>query len=252
MSEAPGSLDISKFVLRQLIMEEIGAEGQRRLEEARVLIVGLGGLGGTVAQYLARAGVGRLTMLDSDVVEPGNLNRQVLFNPCGVGKRKAELALARVLEIGLQREVRSLDLHLSSENASAVVRDFDLVVDCLDNFPSRLALASAAWQEGVGLVHGACRGFEGRVSFQIPGATPCLHCFLGPHPMQLTPVPVLGAVAGVVATLQATEALKVLLGLPSPLAGKVLLADLKTISFKTIAIGRRPACAVCGGVQEVG
>jgi adenylyltransferase/sulfurtransferase len=250
VTDDPKSLDNSKFLIRQLIMEDVGSEGQKRLEAAKVLVVGLGGLGGAAAMYLARAGVGRITMLDSDVVEPGNLNRQLLFTPCSVGKRKAEVALGKILEIGMQHEVRSVDLHLMEQNAASIVKDFDLVLDCLDNFPSRLALAKAAWREGVGLVHAACRGFEGRLSYQVAGATPCLVCLLGEHPLQTTPVPILGAVAGTMAALQATEAIKALLGLPSPLAGGLLMADLRAMTFDTIRIGRRPACPLCGAVQE--
>lgn len=243
----PGGRPLGNQVfLRQLIMDEIGIAGQARLRGACVAVAGLGGLGGPAAEYLLRAGIGGLVLADCDLVDETNLNRQILYSAGDVGKKKTVAAARRLASIGIECRVSRVDMTLTAENAAAFVSGCDLAIDCLDNFEARLGLAAVCWRQGIPLVHGACRGLEGRVSVQAPGRAPCLACFFRDDAAQTRPVPVLGATAGAIGSMQAAEAVKLLCGHGSALEGRVLMVDLMAGEFRRLSIGRRADCPVCG------
>lgn len=241
--------------LRQLQLPQIGESGQRRLAQARVLLVGAGGLGCPAAQYLAAAGVGRLTIIDDDLVELSNLQRQVLHGDARLGMAKVESAAIALRLLNPAIEVRPLRMRLDAVNAPELLRDHDLVIDGSDNFATRYALDAACRAAGLPLVYGAVQGFVGQVSVFWPdapgGPWPCYRClFPDPPPARFAPncaqAGVLGVVPGVVGLLQATEALKLLLGLGQPLLGALLRLDLLTLRFDRVLLPRDPQCPGCG------
>lgn len=241
---------------RQLVLAEVGHEGQARLSRARVLVVGCGGLGAPVIQYLAAAGVGHLILVDDDVVEVSNLNRQVLFSEADLGQRKAEraAAVASALHAGLRVEARVERLH--GGTIQRAVREADLVVDATDGLPTKFLLNDACVLEDRPLVHGAATGFSGQVLL-VPGRRgPCLRClFEEPPPAGTVPTcresGVLGAVTGVVGSFMAAEAVKWILGNPQTLVGRLLTVDVLTPVVRPIRFGRRASCAACGDVPSV-
>jgi adenylyltransferase/sulfurtransferase len=238
---------------RQLVLPEVGRPGQLRLGASRVLIVGCGGLGAPVIQLLAAAGVGTLTLIDDDVVEPSNLNRQTLFSVDDVGRRKADVAAAFVGRLDPAVVVVPVVERLTATRARAVVREADLIVDCSDGLPTKYLLNDACVREDRPLVHGAATGWSGQVVV-IPGrAGPCLRCLFPLLPPEGT-VPtcrtagVLGAVTGVVGSLQAAAALRVLLGV-RPLAdeaARFVTVDVREGGTRLLRFDRDTACPACG------
>ncbi len=247
---------------RQRVLPEVG-ERQGRLSAARALVVGCGGLGAPVIHYLAAAGVGHLTLFDDDVVEPSNLNRQVLFGEADLGKRKAEVAAARVAALDAGIAVSARAERLVGAHARRALAAHDVVVDCSDGMATKFLLSDACVLEDRPLVHGAATAWAGQV-LVVPGrAGPCLRClFEGPPPPGSLPTcrtaGVLGAVTGVVGSLMAAEAIKVLLGLRDDdggadrvLVGRFLAVDVLTSSVRALKFARRADCAACGDAPSV-
>ena len=236
---------------RHLILPQVGVEGQKKLKAASVLLVGAGGLGSPLALYLAAAGVGRLGIVDFDVVDESNLQRQVLHGTSDVGRPKLESARDRIQEINPHV---ALDLHetrLTSENALALIGDYDLVADGTDNFPTRYLVNDASVLTGTPNVYASIFQFEGQVSvFGVPEG-PCYRCiYPEPPPPGLVPScaegGVLGVLPGLVGTLQATEVIKLILGVGEPLVGRLLLFDALGVTFRTLKARKNPECPLCG------
>ena len=236
---------------RHLILPGVGADGQRRLKRARVLIIGAGGLGSPIAMYLAAAGVGHLGIVDSDVVDRTNLQRQILHGTSDIGRRKTESAAERLTEINPNVEVTRFDVTLTSHNALGIMADYDIIVDGTDNFPTRYLVSDACVILGKPNVHGSIIRFEGQASVFSHEAGPCYRClFREPPPPGLVPNcaegGVFGVVPGIVGSIQATEAIKLALGLTDTLSGRLLLIDVMRMRFRTITIQRDPSCPACG------
>ncbi len=231
---------------RQIIIPDWGEPGQARLKAARAFIAGAGGLGSPASIYLAVAGVGRLAICDSDRAELSNLNRQVLHNDSRLGLSKAESARLTLSELNPSIAVEALAAHIEPDNVDDLVADADIILDCLDNFPTRYLLNQCALRKGIPLVHGSVRGLEGRLTFLHPPETPCLRC-LFPVPPPAEVFPVLGATPGVIGCLQAMEALKYLTGVGTPLKGALLAWDGADMEFVTCPVSRRPDCSDCSG-----
>jgi adenylyltransferase/sulfurtransferase len=237
---------------RHLHLAEVGVEGQRKLLDSRVLLIGAGGLGSPAALYLAAAGVGTLGLVDFDRVDASNLQRQVLFATSDVGRPKLEVAEERLRALNPEVAIEAHDKKLEASNAQEILTGFDVVIDGTDTFPSRYLTNDVCVWLGIPLVYGSVMRFEGQVSvFDPKSGSPCYRClFAEPPPPELAPncaeAGVLGVLPGVIGTLQATEALKLLLGRGAPLRGRLLVYDALAMEFREFKIPRDPECAVCG------
>jgi adenylyltransferase/sulfurtransferase len=236
---------------RHLSLPEFGLEGQKRLLEGSVLLVGAGGLGSPLALYLAAAGVGRIGLVEFDVVDASNLQRQVLYGTDDVGQPKIERAAARIRAMNPDVRVDRHALRISSENALDVLRPYDVVVDGTDNFPTRYLLNDACVLLGKPNVHGSIYRFEGQATVFDAREGPCYRCvFPEPPPPELAPScvegGVLGVLPGTIALLQATETLKLLAGIGEPLVGRLVQYDALEASFREFRVRKDPACPVCG------
>jgi len=236
---------------RHILLPQVGEEGQRRLKSARVLLVGAGGLGSPVALYLAAAGVGTIGLVDYDDVELSNLQRQVLHGSGAVGQSKLESARERLHDINPHIRLELYDTRFTSSNALEIARGYDLIVDGTDNFATRYLVNDASVLLGIPNIYGAVHRFEGQASVFGTTDGPCYRClFREPPPPELVPscaeAGVLGVVPGLVGTIQATEAIKMLLGLGDTLAGRLLTIDALSMEFRTIDIQRDPECPACG------
>jgi adenylyltransferase/sulfurtransferase len=236
---------------RHLIMPEVGLEGQLKLKRAKVLMIGAGGLGAPLGVYLSAAGVGHLGIVDFDVVDSTNLQRQVTFSTDDVGKHKTEAAKARLSGLNPMIEIQTFDTRLTSENALELFRDFDIIVDGTDNFPTRFLVNDACILLGKPNVYGSIFRFEGQATvFGYPGG-PCYRC-LYPEPPPPGLVPscaeggVLGVLPGIVGAIQAVETIKLILGIGDPLVGRLLLFDALAMHFRELKLRKDPACALCG------
>jgi sulfur-carrier protein adenylyltransferase/sulfurtransferase len=236
---------------RHLIMPEVGLEGQLKLKRARVLAIGTGGLGAPLGLYLAAAGVGHLGLVDFDVVDNSNLQRQVTFTTADVGKPKAEAAKARLKALNPDIEIVSYETRLTSDNALDLFRDYDIIVDGTDNFPTRFLVNDACILLGKPNVYGSIFRFEGQATvFGYPGG-PCYRC-LYPEPPPPGLVPscaeggVLGVLPGIVGSIQAMETIKLILGIGEPLVGRLLLFDALAMRFQGLKLRKNPECPVCG------
>ena len=241
---------------RHVSIPEVGLEGQRRLRASSVLIVGAGGLGSPAALYLAAAGVGRLGLVDHDLVELSNLQRQVLHDTRAVGTSKLASARARLEGLNPHVAVETFETRLDSGNALDILAGWDFVVDGSDNFPTRYLVNDACVMLGTPFAYGAILRFEGQASvFAAPGG-PCYRClFRDPPPPDLVPncaeAGVLGVLPGIVGSIQANEAIKWLAGIGDTLAGRLLLIDALRMEFRSLAIAPDPECAVCGPEPSV-
>jgi adenylyltransferase/sulfurtransferase len=236
---------------RHLIMPEVGLDGQLKLRQAKVLLIGTGGLGAPLGLYLAAAGVGHLGLVDFDVVDFTNLQRQVTFSTSDVGKPKTEAAKARLSALNPAIEIEAFETRLTSENAFGLFRDFDIIVDGTDNFPTRYLVNDASVLLGKPNVYGSIFRFEGQATvFGYPGG-PCYRC-LYPEPPPPGLVPscaeggVLGVLPGIVGAIQAMETIKLILGTGEPLVGRLLLFDALGMRFRELKLHKNPACPVCG------
>lgn len=236
---------------RHILLAQIGVDGQRRLKSARVLLVGAGGLGSPAALYLAAAGIGTIGLVDYDDVDLSNLQRQILHGSASIGRPKLESARDRLRDINPNVRVELYSARLTSANALEIARGHDLIIDGSDNFATRYLINDTSVLLGIPDIYGAVHRFEGQAAvFGTPDG-PCYRClFREPPPPEMVPTcaeaGVLGVVPGLVGTIQATEAIKVLLGLGDTLAGRLLTIDVLTAAFRTIEIGRDPQCPACG------
>jgi len=241
---------------RHLILPEVGLDGQMKLKAASVLLVGAGGLGSPLALYLAAAGIGRIGIVDFDVVDESNLQRQILHSTEYVGRPKLESAKDRIHSINPNVEVEQFSTRLTSENALEIIRNFDLVADGTDNFPTRYLVNDACVLLKKPNVYGSIFRFEGQVSvFSAPGG-PCYRClYEDPPPPGLVPScaegGVLGVLPGIIGTIQAAEAVKLILGIGEPLIGRLLLLDALTMKTRELKLRRNPECKVCGDHPEI-
>ena len=236
---------------RHLVLNEVGVEGQRRLKSSRVLLVGAGGLGSPAALYLAAAGVGTLGLVDFDAVDITNLQRQVIHGTKDLGRPKLDSASDRIRDLNPNVYVEQFDTALTSDNALQIARDFDVVVDGTDNFPTRYLVNDTCVILGIPNAFGSVLRFEGQASVFATESGPCYRClFRQPPPPGLVPscaeAGVLGVLPGLVGTIQATEAIKLILGTGDPLIGRLLLIDALTMQFRTIELRRDPECPACG------
>ncbi|MDI6731357.1 MAG: molybdopterin-synthase adenylyltransferase MoeB [Candidatus Margulisbacteria bacterium] len=236
---------------RQILLPQVGGKGQEKLLAAKVLVVGAGGLGSPVAAYLAGAGVGTLGIVDSDAVELNNLHRQILYSSEDIGQKKAEAAKTRLLKINPTIDVISHVSRLTSENILEIIKDYDIVVDGSDNFPTRYLVNDACVLAKKTLVHGAFFRFEGQAMVIKPGEGPCYRClFSEPPPPGAVPscqeAGVLGALAGVIGLIQATETLKLILGIGESLVGKLIIFNSLEMNFRKVKVPKDKDCPVCG------
>ena len=236
---------------RHLIMPEVGMKGQLKLKAAKVLCVGAGGLGSPVLLYLAAAGVGQLGLVDFDEVDYSNLHRQIIHGTPDVGRSKLDSAKARLNALNPEVDVVTYEMALSSENALGLFADYDLVIDGTDNFPTRYLVNDACVLQGKPNIYGSIFRFEGQASVFASPDGPCYRC-LYPEPPPPGLVPscaeggVLGILPGVIGTLQATEAIKVILGVGEPLIGRFLIFDALKMRFRELKLRKDPDCPVCG------
>src|ERR687885_1411907 len=236
---------------RHFLLSQIGEKGQGQLLDAKVLLVGAGGLGSPAGLYLAAAGVGTLGVVDADVVDLSNLQRQVLHITERIGRLKTESARETITALNPDVHVVEHRLRLSAENVLDVIADYDVIVDGADNFPTRYVLNDASVILGKPVVHGSIFRFEGQTTVFAPGQGPCYRClFPEPPPAEMAPscaeAGVLGVLPGIVGSLQAVEALKLILGIGEPLIGRLLLYDALETSFRELRLRRDPTCPSCG------
>jgi molybdopterin/thiamine biosynthesis adenylyltransferase/rhodanese-related sulfurtransferase len=236
---------------RHILLPQVGENGQRALKKSRVLLVGAGGLGSPVALYLAAAGVGTLGLVDFDAVDLSNLQRQILHGSAGIGSSKIDSARDRLRDINPNVKLESYETRFASSNALEIAEGYDLIVDGTDNFATRYLVNDTSVLLGIPNVYGSVHRFEGQASVFGTTIGPCYRClFREPPPPHLIPscaeAGVLGVVPGLVGTIQATEAIKMLLGLGETLVGRLLMIDAMTMAFRTIEIHRDPECPACG------
>jgi len=241
---------------RHLLLPEVGEEGQLRLLDSKVLLLGAGGLGSPAALYLAAAGVGTIGIIDMDVVDESNLQRQVLHNIERVGERKVDSAKKTLTALNPDVTVATYDVRLGADNVLDIIDGYDLIVDGTDNFPTRYLVNDAALLKRIPVVHGSIFRFEGQVTVFDPYNGPCYRCLIPePPPAELAPscaeAGVLGVLPGIIGSLQALEAIKMLLGLGDPLVGRLLAYDALEESFRTFKVQRDPACPACGPDAEI-
>jgi molybdopterin/thiamine biosynthesis adenylyltransferase/rhodanese-related sulfurtransferase len=245
------SRDEIKRYGRHLIMPEVGLQGQKKLKASSVLLVGAGGLGSPLALYLAAAGVGRIGIVDFDVVDQSNLQRQVLHGTESVGKPKLQSASERIYSINPYVKVEPYETHLTSENALDILKNYDVVADGTDNFPTRYLVNDACVLLHKPNVYGSIFRFEGQVSVFDAERGPCYRCLYSePPPAGLVPScaegGVLGVLPGIIGTLQASETVKLLLGIGEPLIGRLLLFDALKTEFRELKLRKNPDCPICG------
>jgi sulfur-carrier protein adenylyltransferase/sulfurtransferase len=252
--EAPDDLDEAQRerYSRHVLIPEVGEVGQLKLLDTSMLLIGAGGLGSPSALYLAAAGVGRLGIVDDDVVDQSNLQRQVLHSTARLGEPKAESAKRTLNDLNPDVDVVTIEERITSENVDRILAEgWDVIVDGADNFPTRYLINDASVWHDIPVVHGSIYRFEGQTTVFKPRAGPCYRClFPQPPPPELAPScaegGVLGVLPGVIGSLQANEALKLALGAGDPLIGRLLLFDALATSFTEVAIRRDPDCPVCG------
>jgi molybdopterin/thiamine biosynthesis adenylyltransferase/rhodanese-related sulfurtransferase len=236
---------------RHLLLPEVGDEGQQKLLDSKVLLLGAGGLGSPAALYLAAAGVGTLGIIDMDVVDASNLQRQILHNMDRVGDRKVDSAKKTLTALNPDVNVVTYDMRLGADNVLDVIDGYDLIVDGTDNFPTRYLVNDASLLKRIPVVHGSIFRFEGQATVFYPYEGPCYRCLIPePPPPELAPscaeAGVLGVLPGIIGSIQAIEAIKVLLGLGDPLIGRLLAYDSLEQSFRTFKVNRDPKCPSCG------
>jgi molybdopterin/thiamine biosynthesis adenylyltransferase/rhodanese-related sulfurtransferase len=236
---------------RHLLLPEVGETGQLKLLDAKVLLLGAGGLGSPAALYLAAAGVGTLGIIDMDVVDASNLQRQILHNTDRIGERKVDSAKKTLTLINPDVNVVTYDVRLGADNILDIIDGYDVIVDGTDNFPTRYLVNDASLLKRIPVIHGSIFRFEGQATVFTPYEGPCYRCLLPePPPAELAPscseAGVLGVLPGIVGSLQAVEAIKVLLGIGDTLQGRLLAYDALEQSFRTFKVRRDPMCPACG------
>jgi sulfur-carrier protein adenylyltransferase/sulfurtransferase len=241
---------------RHILLPEVGEAGQQRLLESKVLLLGAGGLGSPAALYLAAAGVGTLGIVDMDVVDASNLQRQILHNMERIGDRKVDSAKKTLTALNPDVDVVTYDVRLGADNVSDIISGYDVVIDGTDNFPTRYLLNDASLLKRVPVVHGSIFRFEGQVTVFKPYEGPCYRCLLPePPPPELAPscaeAGVLGVLPGIVGSIQALEAIKLVLDLGDPLVGRLLAYDALDQSFRSFKVRRDPQCPACSDGAQI-
>jgi adenylyltransferase/sulfurtransferase len=241
---------------RHLLIPEVGLQGQRKLKAASVLVIGTGGLGSPVSLYLAAAGVGRIGLVDYDVVDASNLQRQIVHGASTLGRRKVESARARLLDLNPGIRVDAYDQPFTAQNAFAIAAPYDILVDCTDNFPTRYLSNDLCVLTGKPNVYGSIFRFDGQASLFDARQGPCYRClFPEPPPPGLVPScaegGVLGVLPGVIGAIQATETIKALLGIGETLVGKLLLYNALDLSFDVVKLKKNPNCRICGPNADI-
>lgn len=241
---------------RHIIMPEVGLEGQRKLKRAAVLIIGAGGLGSPIALYLAAAGVGKLGLVDYDLVEVSNLQRQIVHGTHDVGRPKLESARDRVRDVNPNVTIELHNLRISSQNALDLLESYDIIVDGTDNFPTRYLVNDACVLLGKPNVYGSIFRFEGQVSVFAADRGPCYRClYPAPPPPGMVPTcaegGVFGVLPGVIGSMQAAETIKLILGEGTPLIGRLILFDALSMNFREIRLRKDPRCPVCGPQRSI-
>jgi sulfur-carrier protein adenylyltransferase/sulfurtransferase len=236
---------------RHLLLPEVGEAGQQKLLDSKVLLLGAGGLGSPAALYLAAAGVGTLGVIDMDVVDASNLQRQILHNLDRVGERKVDSAKKTLTGINPDVDVATYDVRLGADNVLNIIDGYDVIVDGTDNFPTRYLVNDASLLKRIPVVHGSIFRFEGQVTVFDPYVGPCYRCLIPePPPAELAPscaeAGVLGVLPGIIGSIQALEAIKLLLGIGDPLVGRLLAFDALEETFRTFKVRRDPHCPACG------
>ena len=239
--------DEARRYSRQIALPEIGVEGQRRLAAGRVLVVGLGGLGSIAAYYLTAAGVGYLKLIDRGKVTLENLNRQILHTTADLGRFKTESASEKLSRLNPHCRIEAVHAAIVDENLEALLDDCTVIVDATDNRATRLVLNRISVRCHVPFIYGGISGWEGMTTTFIPNSTACFGCLFPPHDVQTeVPPPVLGPTAGLIASIQCLEAIRLLIGAPPRMAGQLLRFSGLTMAFRMLQINRNPHCPVCG------
>lgn len=231
---------------RQIAMPEIGESGQRKLMNSCVAIAGLGGIGCGIAACLAGAGVGKIKLIDCKKIDISNLNRQFLFKRGDVKCSKLEIAGCRVAEMNPDIDIIEVEEKITEENAGDIFSECDIIADCLDNKPARIAIAKASVSQEMALIHGGCMGYAGSVMLTVPGKTACINCAIGDLPDENIPIPVLGSTTQFVASIMASETIRYLLGMENVLLGKMMEADLADMECRIVNVPKNELCDVCG------
>ena len=249
MGSPPSDQRVRRYQ-RQTCLPEVGREGQLKLRDAKVFVAGLGGLGSVSVTYLVAAGVGHVRIVDKDVVEPENLNRQILHWTEDIGKTKIDSAADKLGRLNPDCRIETFKEEVRAENAGDLISDSSVILDGTDNLETRLVLNRVSVEKGVPFVFGGVEGLDGMISTFVPGRSPCLAClFPGPPPRKRMPG-ILGPLPGLVASIQSLEALKVILGLDGLLRGRVLYIRGGPLTFKEILVERNPDCTVCHPLRE--
>jgi len=240
---------------RHVLLPEVGEDGQLKLLGSKVLLLGAGGLGSPAALYLAAAGVGTLGIIDMDVVDESNLQRQILHNMDRIGDRKVDSAKKTLTALNPDVNVVTYDVRLGADNILDIIDGYDVIVDGTDNFPTRYLVNDASLKLDIPVVHGSIFRFEGQASVYLPHQGPCYRCQVPePPPAEMAPscaeAGVLGVLPGIIGSIQAMEAIKLLLGIGEPLAGRLLAYDALEESFRTFKVNRDPQCAACSIPKE--
>lgn len=236
---------------RHILLPEVGGKGQEKIGKSKVLVLGAGGLGSPAALYLAAAGVGTIGIVDNDVVDLSNLQRQILHGTGDIDRPKVESATARLTDLNPMVKIVPHKMMVNSSNILELFAEYDVVVDGTDNFPTRFLVNDACYMLKKPLVHGAILRFDGQAFTIVPGEGPCYRCiFPEPPPPGLVPncsqAGILGAIAGIIGSIQATEALKVVLGAGKNLVGRLLVMDALEMTFRETRVRRDPSCPLCG------
>jgi len=233
---------------RQIMIGEIGEDGQEKLKRSRVVIAGAGGLGSPIAIYLTAAGIGMIRMIDHDQVALSNLNRQILHWEEDLGRKKVDSARTKLKNLNQGVEIEAISETITESNVSQLVDSCDVIVDAMDNLPARYILNRCAIEKKIPFFHGAVRGFEGRAMTILPGETACLRCmYRGPVPQEKFPV--IGVTPAVIGTIQATEVIKYLVGIGKLLTNRLLIYNGLEVTFREFKVNKNPDCDHCGSLS---
>jgi len=241
---------------RHLVLKDVGEEGQERLLEGRIMIIGAGGLGSPIALYLAAAGVGTIGIADPDRVELSNLQRQIAHHTCDIGRAKVVSAREKMVAANPDTTVDMHEVRINGENIRAIIKGYDFVIDATDNFASKFLINDACVIAAIPFSHGGILRFQGQTFTIMPGRSPCYRCiFPSPPPVEVD-VPcsrdgVMGVLPGVIGCIQATEAIKYLLGIGEALTGRLLTYDALRMKFREVSIRKNPECPVCGDKPSI-
>lgn len=234
---------------RQIIMRGFGKEGQEKLKKAKVVVAGCGGLGSPISIYLAAAGIGTIRIIDQDVIDISNLNRQVLHWDKDVGREKVKSAGEKLTQLNTGIKIETLKVTIDENNVYELTEGYDLIVDAMDNLPTRFLLNQAAIRHKIPFIHGAVHGLEGRLTTIIPGETACLRCIYR-SPIPSEKFPVIGAAPGAIGCMQATEAIKYLTGIGKLMKDRLLVYDGLNMKFMELTLKKDPECEHCGSISE--